>query len=527
VIERLRRIAAIVRADFLIRFRRLSTVVVFLLLSGLVYVWIPDPSTGWAALVIDDNRRALYDSTAIGLATAMLATLFVGLAGFFVISNAIGRDVASRCGVVIASTTTHSSDYLVGKLVGNIAFLATFTGGFMVSSMVMLVVRNEAALEPWFFVKQYLLLLPPAIVFVAVLAIVFESISFLSGRLGDVAYFVLWSACVGAVAGLLVNGLNPGPARYVDFAGMGFVFEQMRPTMQTANLSIGGPFDATKPLFVVRGLTLDHTWMLPRIGSLLAPLPLLAIALRSFHRFDPAHIRDTGVKGRGAWITSFNAAMKPLPRLLFAFDGSTSSRPSLIGAAAIDARMTIAANPAMLLVVLGLTIATVASTRTAFVHGVLPSAFGIIGLSVAGVSCRERRAGTLGLIHAAPLLKARFVWWKALATAIVAVVLLAAPIVRLAFASPAFLLSFGVGVLAMVAAATSLGVISSTPKTFVVVFLTYLYLVASDHGASAALDFAGFYEKATLRVTLTYAVAAVAFLALAQVVYGWRLRREN
>jgi hypothetical protein len=99
--------------------------------------------------------------------------------------------------------------------------------------------------------------------------------------------------------------------------------------------------------------------------------------------------------------------------------------------------------------------------------------------------------------------------------------------VRLAFASPAFLLSFGVGVLAMVAAATSLGVISSTPKTFVVVFLTYLYLVASDHGASAALDFAGFYEKATLRVTLTYAVAAVAFLALAQVVYGWRLRREN
>jgi hypothetical protein len=160
-------------------------------------------------------------------------------------------------------------------------------------------------------------------------------------------------------------------------------------------------------------------------------------------------------------------------------------------------------------------------------HGVLPSTLGIIGLTVAGVSCRERRGGTLGLIHAAPLLKARFVWWKVLSTAIVAVVLLAAPIVRLAFESPASLASFGVGVLAMVAAATSLGIISSTPKTFVVVFLTCMYVVASDGGASAALDFAGFYEKATLRVTLAYALAAVTFLALAQVAYGWRLRREN
>ena len=58
-------------------------------------------------------------------------------------------------------------------------------------------------------------------------------------------------------------------------------------------------------------------------------------------------------------------------------------------------------------------------------------------------------------------------------------------------------------------------------------FLTYMYLVINDNGASAALDFAGFYGKATLRVTLTYAAIAGAFLAVAQVVYGWRLRRES
>ncbi len=114
-----------------------------------------------ALLVVEDGRRALYNSAAIGMATAMLASIFIGLAGFYVISNAIGRDISSRCGFVIASTTVRGGEYLFAKLLGNLVFLGTFTAGFMLSSMGMLIVRNEAALEPWLFVRQYLLLVPP------------------------------------------------------------------------------------------------------------------------------------------------------------------------------------------------------------------------------------------------------------------------------------------------------------------------------------------------------------------------------
>jgi hypothetical protein len=78
----------------------------------------------------------------------------------------------------------------------------------------------------------------------------------------------------------------------------------------------------------------------------------------------------------------------------------------------------------------------------------------------------------------------------------------------------------------VVSTATSLGVISGTPKTFVVVFLTFLYVVINAKGASPALDFAGFYGTATPAVTLAYAAAGAAFLALAQVVYAVRLRRD-
>ncbi|HEX8280543.1 MAG TPA: hypothetical protein VF551_04140, partial [Chthoniobacterales bacterium] len=65
----LSRIRAIVRADFLIRFRRVSTAVVFLLVSAFAYVWIPAPSTGRALIQIN-GHRAINNAGAIGLGTA-------------------------------------------------------------------------------------------------------------------------------------------------------------------------------------------------------------------------------------------------------------------------------------------------------------------------------------------------------------------------------------------------------------------------------------------------------------------------
>ena len=526
---RLRPIAAILKADFLIRFRRLSTLVVFLLLSAFVYVWVPDPATGSALLVVDDGRRALYNSAALGLGTAMLATLFVGLVGFYATSNAIRRDVESRCGLILAATTLRNTEYLAGKLCGNIVFLAAFTGGFLASSMAMLVVRNEAPLEPWVFVKQYLLLVPPAIVLTAVLALVFESVSFLSGRIGDVLYFVIWLSCFSFVVALLANGLDPGPARYLDFGGLGFVFDQMRPLMRTQNLSLGGGFDPARPLFVFDGLRLDRAWLLPRLGSLLLPLPLLFIALRAFHRFDPARVRSGGGKERRNWIASLNAACKPLARVLSVFAGSassTSSRPSLLRAAAADARLTMTAYPVVLLAALILAVASLANTSDGVLRGVLPAAFALAGLLIADIPCRERRAGTLGLIYPVPALKTGFVGWKLLAAAFVAVALLALPLARVAVTSPASLAAVAAGLFFVVSAATSLGVISGTPKAFVVVYLTFLYAVVNAKGAFPALDFAGFYGTATPAVTLAYAAAGVAFLAVAQAVYAVRLRRD-
>jgi hypothetical protein len=502
------RIGAIVRADFLIRFRRLSTVIVFLLLSGFAYVWVPDPKTGMTLMQIN-GARVLYNSAAIGMGTSMLATMFVGLFGFYVISNAIRRDIDSRCGYVIASTTVRTSEYVIGKFLGNVVFLTTFVGGFMLASMAMLLVRGEAPLEPLVFIKQYAIITPSTIVLVSVAAIVFESIPFLSGRFGDVAYFFLYCVSLAFVVNLMMHG-GVGLARYFDFSGFGYLMEQTRRNFHTESMSIGmSSFDASKRVLVIDGFNLGGGAWATRLVSTVSSLPLLLLSRLFFHRFDPARLRAAGAKGKRGWMRNFNALARPFVRPLAALP--------VRGAALNDAKMTFAATPFAVFAFLGITIASVANPASVLVG------FALAALFISDVASRDRRAGTTGLIYSAPRLRERFVTWKLRSATIAALLLLIAPLVHAAVAQRDRLLPLVVGVIFIAAAATSLGVISGNPKTFIVLFLTFWYVVVNDHGATKALDFAGFYSTPSLAVTLMYAAIAAAFVGAAEMVHRMRL----
>ncbi len=515
--ESARRLAAVVRADLLIRFRRVSTVVVFLLLSAFAWMWVPDPATGRTLLQLD-GRRALYNSAAVGMATATVGAIFVGLFGFYVVSNTLRRDVATRCGFVIASTTMRSSEYLFGKFAGNLAFLTTFIAGFMVSSMAMLVVRGEAPLQPLLFTWQYVLLVPPAIVLVSALAVTFESIPALAGRFGDVLYFFLW---IGGMSIVAIKG--HAVAGYFDFFGVAFLFDSMTTVLDTTSMSIGqSAYDMAKPPFVFQGLPLLQEWIVPRIVSTFAPLSFLAVARVFFHRFDPSRVRASAREGPRNVLRSLQRMLKPAARI--AWTMAPGSGNSLIAAARSDAIMTITAAPMSLLAAAVLAAATLGTNAQSFAGGVLPVAFAVAALFIADISCREARSGTIPLVFASPRLKASFVWWKTLSTTIVLLAIIGIPLLRAAFdlrRVPALL----IGVAFIVAAATALGVLTSNPKTFIVLFLTFWYLVINDHGHTPALDFAGTSGVATPAVMLSYLGVTIAALASAHASHGAHLRR--
>jgi len=495
------RIAAIVRADFLIRFRRLSTVIVFLLLSGIAYLWIPDAATGRTLMQIN-GARVLYNSAAIGMGTSMLASIFIGLFGFYVVSNAVRRDVNSRCGYVIASTTMRSGEYIIGKFLGNVVFLTTFIAGYMAASMAMLLVRGEAPLEPLIFMKQYAIVTPSTIVFISVAAIVFESIPWLSGRFGDVLYFFVYAASLGIVVSMMVEG-GSGLARYFDFSAFGYLMEQTRKTFHTQAISIGASsFDPKKAPLIIDGFHLSGDAWATRLVSTLTPIPMLLLARVFFHRFDPARIRAAGLKEKRGWMRSFNALAKPFVRPLATIP--------VRGAAMTDAMMTFAITPFAGIALIGITIAALATPKS------LPITFAIAAILIADIASRDRRAGTTALLSASPRLRENIVPWKFASASIVAAMLLIVPLVR----SP---ISVITGILFIAAAATSLCVISGNPKTFIVLFLTFWYVVVNDHGKTTSLDFAGFYGTPAMGVMAMYVGIAIAFVVIAAVVHRARL----
>jgi len=494
------RITAIVRADFLIRFRRLSTVIVFLLLSGFAYVWVPDAATGRTLMQIN-GARVLYNSAAIGMGTSMLASIFIGLFGFYVVSNAVRRDVNSRCGYVIASTTMRTGEYIIGKFLGNVVFLTTFIGGYMAASMAMLLVRGEAPLEPLIFMKQYAIVTPSTIVFISVAAIVFESIPWLSGRFGDVLYFFVYAVSLGVVASAMEHG-GGGVLRFFDFSSFGYLMEQSRDTFHTTSMSIGSSsFNPAKAPITIAGLNLAGDAWATRLVSTIAPIPFLLIARVFFHRFDPARIRAAGAKGKRGWMRSFNALAKPFARMFAAIPAR--------GAAMTDAMMTFAITPFTGVALIGISIAAFANAKS------LPITFAIAAVFIADIASRDRRAGTTALISASPRLRENLVLWKFASSSIVAAILLIVPIVRHPIAI--------IGILLIAAAATSLGVISGNPKTFIVLFLTFWYVVVNDAGKTKSLDFAGFYGTPAMSVMAMYAAIALAFIIAAAIVHRARL----
>ncbi len=503
------RVVAILRADFLVRFRRFSTVVVFLLLSAFAYVWIPSPSTGRSLIQIN-GQRAIYNSGAIGMGTASLGMIFVGLFGFYVISNAIKRDIVSRCGLIAAATPIRSIEYLAGKFLGNLVFLGTFVFGFMLFSMAMLLVRGEARLEPWTFLRQYLLLTPAAIVLVSAVAVLFESIPRLSGKLGDVLYFFLWMAFIGAGVSNEVNGGRWNWTRCIDFTGFGFMINQLQHTLHTDSVAIGAsPFDPAKPTIVFNGLVMTRDWIAPRVISILLPLALLPIAAFFFHRFDPVRLGPSTGKTSRSWLGKFQSLVKPLSRRLTRSLLILPRRPSLGVALWSDAVLTMTLSPLALLGFIGVTILSVVGSDT------LPVVFAILAIAISDVATRDVRAGTLANLYAVPRLRENFVYWKFGAALGFSLIFCAAAILVTADRHPERLGALLVGIIFVVSVATMLGTVSGNSKTFIVAFLSFWYLVVNDKGATRVLDFAGFYGPSGEQVMGIYLAIAVASIVLA------------
>jgi hypothetical protein len=515
----LARLAAVALADVQTRLRRPAAAVLVVGSAVAAAFAIPDPATGNGLLVIG-GARALYTSPALAFATAGFFVFPLSLFGFYVASNALERDVGARLATVVAASPVTSVEYLLGKLLGNVALLASVALGFMAAAMSMQVVRGEGPLLPATYLAHYVFLFAPCVAWVAAGALLFECAPGLGGRAGDVLYFFVWSAMVGLGAEPWRAG-SEAPSwigRCLDFTGLGYLVREVTRIAGTSEITIGyTPVDPTKAPVVFPGLHLTTGAFAGRALALVVPMLLVGLALVLFRRFDPARSRAAGRGRPGRLSAALGTGLRAIvrPPLL------------VVDRLAPDAAVSLRARPILVPAAVAVAVLGLALPPTAVREALLPAVFVVLSLALADVATRERRAGLVGVVFAAPGRREGFARWKIATAGAVAFTIAGVPVARLLVVEPGAGASALVGILFLSAAAVALGLATGTPKAFTGLSLALWYLALNAKGHTPALDYGGWWAEATPVVVAGWLAATAAAAVLAFVAHRARLAREG
>ena len=296
MLPRVRALAQLIRADLLERTRRYSFLITVGVMVYLGYVAVPSLESN--ALTVDlGNLRGIYNSAWIGSMIALLSSMVLSLPGFYLVKNAIQRDWKTGVGQIIATTTLSKPLYTLGKAVSNFVFLAVIIAVVAVAAGGMQFVRGESMrLEPWALLAPFLFTTLPSLMLVAAVAVLFESITFLRGGFGNIAYFVLWMAVLTvSLSGVSFGGQGVIQEPVNDPFGASVIMASMHEAAHTAfpdrTLDLGVGYTIVEgevETFRWAGVT----WAADVItGRLLWVGVAIGIALLSalfFQRFDPA-----------------------------------------------------------------------------------------------------------------------------------------------------------------------------------------------------------------------------------------------
>ena len=124
--------------------------------------------------------------------TVLVTNTFLGLFGFYLVNDCIERDIRTGVGQIIATTPVSRAAYLVGKWISNFVVLFVLVLILAAAAAVMVLLKREAALDLGALLMPFLAVALPYMALIAALAVVFETVPWLRGAVGNVIYFFLW-----------------------------------------------------------------------------------------------------------------------------------------------------------------------------------------------------------------------------------------------------------------------------------------------------------------------------------------------
>jgi hypothetical protein len=529
-----RRLYHVARADFLERVRRYGFLVALLFSLYAGYAFLPPNPSRYATLRLGE-LRGVYNSAWIGTAVAMLCAVFISMVGFFVVKNAVDRDRQTRVGQILAATPLSRVQYVLGKTISNFAVLATMTLVVAVACVGMQWLRAEdRSIDLIELFAPFLLLTLPMLLLTAAIAVCFEVLPVLRGGVGNIAFFILWSA-------LLAGNFEGNPKQiHNDPVGIGIALPSMIESAQAAfpalepdsievsmGINIRGDGEWSLETFRWEGIDWTAQHLGWRLSWILIGVVVGAAAAIPFDRFDPARGRsDAATSSRRRWWHRRRARARENPDSV-TLDAVTSSADVHLTPLATDARgfrLGALVIAEWKLIVRGLRwwyvgpIAVLFASIFAPLSGVraivLPLAWFWPILQWSKLGTRESRYGTGPIFFSAPhpVTRQLFATWLA---GVALAVLAAAPVaVRLAIAGETHaLLAWCVGAAFIPALALALGVWTGSGKFFEALYTGLCYAILQR---VPPIDFMGAVPEATERgYPRIYAALTVLLLGLA------------
>src|SRR4051812_21796909 len=189
-------LAAQIGAELKMRLRSFATPIAVVAYLAGAFFWIPDPKSNAASLTWDlaDGRvqAPFYSAAYVGFALAILSSVFLALAGFYLVAGSVRRDRRSGVGAILAATPLSKAAYLGGKLAAHFAYLLALDIVGLLAGLVAFARWGTGPFSPSAFAGPYFLMTIPAIAAVASLAVLFDVAPVLRSRGGLVIWFFVF-----------------------------------------------------------------------------------------------------------------------------------------------------------------------------------------------------------------------------------------------------------------------------------------------------------------------------------------------
>jgi hypothetical protein len=419
--------------------------------------------------------------------TVLWVNMLLGLFGFYLVNDCITRDSRTGVGQIIATTPVRRAAYLIGKWISNCLVLGVLVLILAAAAAIMVLLKREATLEPGALLMPFLAVGLPYMALTAAVAVVFETVPWLRGAVGNVVYFFLWLALLGFSVELGQAlpipidpvGVNVFHASLVEAASADF------PNDAIGIMSVqGGVAGVQFKVFHWAGLAwtagiVGQQWLWALVG-----LGLILLSAAWFARFDPSRegLRRAPAKPDEAQASEpvqkrHKGTRIALPSLSPLVSKLVQVNPFL-GVLFAELRMLLNGRRWWWwLVMAGLTVAILANPHSTAVQYLLPVAW-LWPLAIwSKMGNRERKNNTYQMVFssARPVLRQLPAAWLAgvLATALLEI---GGVVVARSSGDLPGLAGWVGAVLFVPALALALGVFSSGSRLFEVVYLIWWYV---------------------------------------------------